>query len=329
MLIRDAPGGGKPDEGAGVNTIPDPTLISVFGKFNSFYGAGAGQTNTTGGANAFFGSQAGQANTFGGANAFFGYKAGRANTTGGSNAFFGAFAGSLNTTGSNNTALGASALFSNSTGSNNTATGLQALVFNSTGGNNTATGLNALFSNTTGSNNTAETIEGTRHAVKFGAQALEVCQGLRKGLYLPHLGAAYSLGPAEYVAEVIDQLLPDREPNDDIFRLALSVVRHLQADSLWMPLTYFDLWIVRLIGLARRHREDLGCREAEQAQIASERFHAPISRNGHGGHGRSTAAAEVRILPMPPRHALFTPVYGEGPIPTSTLPTMCKWSWSM
>lgn len=52
-----------------------------------------------------------------------------------------------------------------------------------------------------------------------------------------------------YVAEVIDQLLPDREPNDSIFRLTLSVVKHLQAGPVWMPLTYFDLWIVRLIGL--------------------------------------------------------------------------------
>src|SRR5258708_9070407 len=52
-----------------------------------------------------------------------------------------------------------------------------------------------------------------------------------------------------YVAEVIDQLLPDREPSDDIFRLTLSVVKHLEAGSIWMPLTYFDLWIVRLIGL--------------------------------------------------------------------------------
>jgi DNA repair protein RecO (recombination protein O) len=52
-----------------------------------------------------------------------------------------------------------------------------------------------------------------------------------------------------YVAEVIDQLLPDREPSDDVFRLTLSVVKHLEAGSVWMPLTYFDLWIVRLIGL--------------------------------------------------------------------------------
>src|SRR5262249_41672382 len=52
-----------------------------------------------------------------------------------------------------------------------------------------------------------------------------------------------------YVAEVMDQLLPDREPSDDIFRLALSVVKSLDAGPVWMPLTYFDLWIVRLIGV--------------------------------------------------------------------------------
>ncbi len=52
-----------------------------------------------------------------------------------------------------------------------------------------------------------------------------------------------------YIAEVIDQLLPDREPSDEIFRLTLAVVRQLKPDSIWMPLTYFDLWIVRLIGL--------------------------------------------------------------------------------
>jgi DNA repair protein RecO (recombination protein O) len=62
-----------------------------------------------------------------------------------------------------------------------------------------------------------------------------------------------------YVAEVIDQLLPDREPSDDIFRLTLSVVNHLKADSLWMPLTYFDLWIVRLIGLMPELNECVAC----------------------------------------------------------------------
>jgi DNA repair protein RecO (recombination protein O) len=62
-----------------------------------------------------------------------------------------------------------------------------------------------------------------------------------------------------YVAEVIDQLLPDREPNDDIFRLTLSVVDHLTANSIWMPLTYFDLWIVRLIGVLPELHACLAC----------------------------------------------------------------------
>ena len=62
-----------------------------------------------------------------------------------------------------------------------------------------------------------------------------------------------------YVAEVIDQLLPDREPSDDVFRLTLSVVRQLTPDSIWMPLTYFDLWIVRLIGLLPDLHECVVC----------------------------------------------------------------------
>src|SRR5262249_9413747 len=75
-----------------------------------------------------------------------------------------------------------------------------------------------------------------------------------------------------YVAEVLDQLLPDREPNDDIFRLAHSVVKHLEAGNVWMPLTYFDLWIVRLIGLL----PDLGHCVACGATLNGSRafFHA-------------------------------------------------------
>ena len=62
-----------------------------------------------------------------------------------------------------------------------------------------------------------------------------------------------------YVAEVIDQLLPEREPSDDIFRLTLAVVSHLRAESIWMPLTYFDLWIVRLNGLLPDLHECVMC----------------------------------------------------------------------
>jgi DNA repair protein RecO (recombination protein O) len=62
-----------------------------------------------------------------------------------------------------------------------------------------------------------------------------------------------------YVAEVLDQVLPDREPNDAMFRLALAVLAHVRAGSIWMPLTYFDLWIVRLMGLLPELRECIEC----------------------------------------------------------------------
>src|SRR6202161_4799659 len=51
-----------------------------------------------------------------------------------------------------------------------------------------------------------------------------------------------------HVAELIDDLLPDREPNDAVFRLALAVLGHLTSGDIWMAVTYFDLWMVRLAG---------------------------------------------------------------------------------
>ena len=52
----------------------------------------------------------------------------------------------------------------------------------------------------------------------------------------------------EHVVEMLDELLPEREANDTIFRLTASVLRQLRSGSIWMPLTYFQLWLVRLVG---------------------------------------------------------------------------------
>jgi len=52
----------------------------------------------------------------------------------------------------------------------------------------------------------------------------------------------------EHVAEMLDELLPDREANDAIFRLAVAVLHQLRAGEIWTPLTYFQLWLVRLVG---------------------------------------------------------------------------------
>jgi DNA repair protein RecO (recombination protein O) len=75
---------------------------------------------------------------------------------------------------------------------------------------------------------------------------LDSCDVLRSPLSSAvDYSRALALG---HVAELIDDLLPDREPNDAVFRLALAVLGSLAPEEIWMPLTYFDLWMVRLAG---------------------------------------------------------------------------------
>jgi DNA repair protein RecO (recombination protein O) len=51
-----------------------------------------------------------------------------------------------------------------------------------------------------------------------------------------------------HVAELLDELLPERETNDAVFRLTLSVLAGLRSADVWMPVTYFQLWMTRLMG---------------------------------------------------------------------------------
>ncbi len=63
----------------------------------------------------------------------------------------------------------------------------------------------------------------------------------------------------EHVAETLDELLPDREANDALFRLAVSVLHQLRSGEIWMPLTYFQLWLVRLVGFLPEMDSCLAC----------------------------------------------------------------------
>ena len=62
-----------------------------------------------------------------------------------------------------------------------------------------------------------------------------------------------------HIAELLDELLPDREANDAIFRLTVSVLRSLRAGAIWMPLTYFELWLTRLVGFLPELGECVVC----------------------------------------------------------------------
>ena len=50
------------------------------------------------------------------------------------------------------------------------------------------------------------------------------------------------------VAEVLESALPDRAPEDDVYRLALAVAKRMRGDHVFLPATYFLLWINRLLG---------------------------------------------------------------------------------
>ena len=51
-----------------------------------------------------------------------------------------------------------------------------------------------------------------------------------------------------FFAEVLEQILPDHDPHDVVFRLLLAVLEQTRIDQIWMPITYFSLWITRLMG---------------------------------------------------------------------------------
>lgn len=51
-----------------------------------------------------------------------------------------------------------------------------------------------------------------------------------------------------FYAEVLENVLPEHDPQDTIFRLTLSALEETRMENCWMPLTYFSLWITRLIG---------------------------------------------------------------------------------
>lgn len=62
-----------------------------------------------------------------------------------------------------------------------------------------------------------------------------------------------------HVAELLDELLPDREPNDSVFRLALTVLAALRGSDLWLPVTYIELWMTRLMGYLPEFSECTVC----------------------------------------------------------------------
>jgi len=65
-----------------------------------------------------------------------------------------------------------------------------------------------------------------------------------------------------HVGELLDQFMPDREASDAVFRLTLAVLAELRGAALWMPVTYFELWMTRLMGFLPEFSECAVCGRA-------------------------------------------------------------------
>src|ERR1700752_4844937 len=52
-----------------------------------------------------------------------------------------------------------------------------------------------------------------------------------------------------FFAEVLEEALPEHDPQETVFRLMVAVLEQTTLEQPWMALTYFDLWMTRLMGL--------------------------------------------------------------------------------
>lgn len=89
-------------------------------------------------------------------------------------------------------------------------------------------------------------------------------------------------------AELLDEALPDHDPQETVFRLLLAVVDHTSVENPWMPLTYFQLWMTRLMGLLPDMSHCTRCGEALRPgevffHPAEDGLLCALHRNGSAG----------------------------------------------
>jgi len=59
---------------------------------------------------------------------------------------------------------------------------------------------------------------------------------------------ALRLAGMQLVVEVLEEALPELAAEDNVFRLAMTVLAAMEEGSVYLPITYFCLWMSRLMG---------------------------------------------------------------------------------
>lgn len=96
-----------------------------------------------------------------------------------------------------------------------------------------------------------------------------------------------------FYAEVLDQALPEHDPQETVFRLLVSVLEQTTVEQPWMPLTYFQLWMTRLMGLLPDLAHCTACGEALTAgEISFNALSDGLFCALHRGGGASELCAD-------------------------------------
>jgi DNA repair protein RecO (recombination protein O) len=92
-----------------------------------------------------------------------------------------------------------------------------------------------------------------------------------------------------FVAEVTENVLPERQPSDPVFRLLLATCRAMRESGLVaLPLSYFSIWMLRLEGWLPSFERCSACRsELKQEAWASEDGSGIFCRNCRTGQARA------------------------------------------
>ncbi len=105
-----------------------------------------------------------------------------------------------------------------------------------------------------------------------------------------------------FYTELLDEALPERDPQETVFRLLLSVLEQTQAADSdlvqpWMALTYFSLWMTRLMGLLPEIGRCTICGEALQpCEVWFSRYADGLFCSHHRNGSGSALAADSWLL---------------------------------
>ncbi len=109
-----------------------------------------------------------------------------------------------------------------------------------------------------------------------------------------------------FFAEALEETLPEHDPQDAVYRLLVSVLEETTCAQAWLPLTYFSLWMTRLMGwLPELNRCNI-CGEALTSELprtfhsqADGLFCATHSSIGHTTLSNDSWQLAQRILRYP------------------------------